>query len=128
MITRDTYPALPSPGRALAVLVAVVAVQWLWMQWPEWCYSGSGNRQQYNNYRSLVHSEWVWLILPVISNWLVFQLSTKPLWNSAQYNTQETKRSLVLKACVLFHVATLAPWLFLSFGMVLCAVGDCSFQ
>ncbi|WP_375435622.1 hypothetical protein [uncultured Hymenobacter sp.] len=128
MITPDNYPALPSPGRALGVLVAVVAVQWLWTQWPEWCYSGIGNRQQYNNYNSLVHNEWVWLILPVVSNWFVFQLSTKPLWNSARYNTEETKRSLVLKICVLFHVATLVPWLFLCFKMVLCAVGDCSFQ
>jgi hypothetical protein len=98
-------PASPSPGKALSVLIAICAVLWLWSQWPDWYYSGSNDKEAYYLLCNVVYSQWVLLLLPTLSNGILFWWSTGPLWSSPSLNAvEELKRGVVLVLCLLFHL------------------------
>lgn len=115
-----TCPASSSPGKALSVLVAVCAVLWLWTQWPDWYYSGSNDKEVYYLLSEVVYSWWAWVLLPLLSNGILFWWSTWPLWSSPSLNAvAELKRGVVLVLCLLFHLVSVLLALFWIVGSIL---------
>lgn len=91
---------LPSSGRALAVLIAVCAVLWVWWMlpqfWPQLHTSGFDEL-----------FTWLQVALP-LGNGVVVWSVTRPMWQSPRPdNREELKRSFVLLLSVLFHLASL---------------------
>lgn len=113
----EPRPAVPhSAGRALAVLVAVCAVLWVWLMLPDWFRSGSADYEMARRLDGLLFNGWTLTALPLASNYVVWRYVTKPLWlYPRRGNSDELKRGLVLVLAVLFHVASFLLVLFAGF-------------
>lgn len=98
--TLDAKPALRSSGRALAVLIAVCAVLWVWWMLPQfWPQLHTGGFDELFT--------WLQVALP-LGNGIVLWWVTRPMWQSPRLDKQqELKRGFVLLLSVLFHLASL---------------------
>ncbi|MDF7813399.1 hypothetical protein [Hymenobacter sp. YC55] len=91
---------LPSSGRALAILIAVCAVLWVWWMLPQfWPQLHTGGFDELFT--------WLQVALP-LGNGVVLWWVTRPMWQSPRLSKQEElKRGFVLLLSVLFHLASL---------------------
>ncbi|GAA3954364.1 hypothetical protein [Hymenobacter algoricola] len=107
MSARSAFPppAWPSAGRSLSVLIAVVAVLWLWLQLPAWYRAGHAAPDSGQWLTALVYNEWTALVLIVAANILVGSYTTGPMWRLGRcLELRGMKGAFVFLLGLLFHL------------------------
>ena len=121
MKTLDNSPMTwPSAGRSLGILIAVVAVLWLWLQLPGWYQSGHAAADATAQWlAALVYNNWTALALIGVANLSVARGTTAPMWRLGHsIELQGMKGAFVFVLGMLFHL------LVGGFGVVLLFVGS----
>ncbi|MCB2407397.1 hypothetical protein [Hymenobacter lucidus] len=110
----------PSAGRSLSILIAVVAVLWLWLQLPGWYQSGHAAADATAQWlTALVHNDWTALVLIAAANVSVARGTTAPMWRLGHsIELQGMKGAFVFVLGMLFHL------LVGGFGVVLLLLGS----
>ncbi|UOQ52969.1 hypothetical protein [Hymenobacter cellulosivorans] len=95
----------PSAGRSLGILVAVVAVLWLWLQLPDFYRAGHSASETGQWLTELVYNDWTALALMLGANVLVARYTTAPMWRLGHsIELQGMRGAFVFVLGMLFHL------------------------
>lgn len=95
----------PNAGRSLSILIAVVAVLWLWLQLPDWYRSGHAAAEASQWLTDLVYNEWTALALILAANLTVAFGTTEPMWRLGHsIELRGMKGAFVFVLGMLFHL------------------------
>ncbi|UOQ72181.1 hypothetical protein [Hymenobacter cellulosilyticus] len=95
----------PSAGRSLGILVAVVAVLWLWLQLPDFYQAGHRASETGQWLAELVYNDWSALALMLVANVLVARYTTAPMWRLGHsIELQGMRGAFVFVLGTLFHL------------------------
>jgi hypothetical protein len=101
----DSPVIWPSAGRSLSILIAVIAVLWLWLQLPGWYRSGHSATEAGQWLSELVYNDWTALALILGGNVIVARGATAPMWRLGHsIELQGMRGAFVFVLSLLFHL------------------------
>ncbi|MBT9391718.1 hypothetical protein KLP40_00970 [Hymenobacter sp. NST-14] len=120
MLNQTASAPTISPGRGLAVLLAVCALLWTWWQVPGWYRLGSRDAAALGELVQCWQQPWLLALLLTVANLVVLYRATLPLaLPAAPASLLDRSRYLadfVFWLCLVFHLASLVLLLLIGSG------------
>ena len=120
MLNPTTSAPVTSPGRCLAVLLAVCALLWTWWQVPGWYRLGSADAAGLGMLVQLWQQPWLLALLLAAANVVVLYRATLPLALPADpaslLDRPRYLADFVFWLCIVFHLASLVLLLLIGSG------------